>query len=267
MNNIIIIIFVILIIGVIYKNSYSEIYNDIYTSGSDAETDKIYMHGYHRFYDTVLNKYRNMQNIGMMEIGVQGYNSIKMWLSYFKYAHIYGIDIDQKQSEDERVDLYKCDQSNLLDLQNIRSILDPKYPIMFIIDDGSHIPEHQMLSFDYFFSEVLQDGGVYIIEDTEVSYWKAGTLYGYNANYGWKDNKSLIEKFKWIADIINIKYINDNEKNELNSYTTFLSDKTKNAISSITFAQNCIIIYKKQLDDYDPKHMYNDKNYVHKNYT
>jgi hypothetical protein len=28
-----------------------------------------------------------------------------------------------------------------------------------------------------------------------------------------------------------------------------------------------IIIYKKQLDDYDPKHMYNDKNYVHKNYT
>ena len=40
-----------------------------------------------------------------------------------------------------------------------------------IIDDGSHIPWHQIFTLETIFDTFLKDGGVYIIEDIETSYW------------------------------------------------------------------------------------------------
>jgi len=265
MKDTFIIIFVILLVFVIYKvnKRFNEKINNniLYDLGTIANTDKIYTHGYHRFYERVINKYRDDKNIGILEIGVQGQESINLWLSYFNYAHVYGIDIDDKENNNSRVTIFKGDQSKLSDLQDIASKLNPDHPIMLIIDDGSHIPDHQLLTFDFLFDNVLQNGGVYIIEDIELSYWKDGTLYGNSANYGWKHKKSLVEIFKWLIDFINRKYINDVDKNELNSITNVLSDKTKNAISSITFGQNCIIIHKKETYEFDMQNEYNNLNY------
>jgi len=235
--------------------------NIFYNLGTIANTDKIYTHGYHRFYEKVINRFRDIKNIGILEIGVQGQQSINLWLSYFNYAHIYGIDIDEKENNNDRVTLFKGDQSKLSDLQNIASKFNPIYPIVFIIDDGSHIPEHQILTFDFLFNNVLQNGGVYIIEDIELSYWKNGELYGNIAKYGWKNKKSLIEIFKYLIDIINKKYINDVDKNELNIITNAISNETKNAISSITFGQNCIIINKKNNEELNMQNEYNNPNY------
>jgi hypothetical protein len=235
--------------------------NDFHKFGLKANTDKIYTHGYHRFYHKELDKYRNLKNTGIVEIGVQGSESINLWLDYFPNSHIYGLDIDKKEFNNPNVDLFVCDQSKLSDLQLVSSKFNPNYPIVFIIDDGSHIPEHQILTFDFLFNNVLQDGGIYIIEDIELSYWKNGNLYGYQAKYGWKNKNSLIEKFKLLIDYINNKYLSDNNKNELNIETNFISNETKNKISSIIFGQNCIIIYKKTKEEYDPSNEYNKSNY------
>jgi hypothetical protein len=90
-------------------------------------------------------------------------------LEYFPHSYIYGIDINEKK-KGERYEILKADQSST---QQLRSVVEKSihHPIFFIIDDGSHVPEHQISSFDYLFQEVLMPGGTYIIEDIETSYW------------------------------------------------------------------------------------------------
>ena len=128
---------------------------------------------------------------------------MKLFIFYFFLFYL------KKEYNNDRVTLYQGDQSKIDDLKNIVSKLNPNNPLMFIIDDGSHIPEHQILSFDILFNEALQDGGVYIIEDIELSYWKNGSLYGNKAEYGWKNTKSLIEKFIKLSSL-NFEFITFN---------------------------------------------------------
>lgn len=70
------------------------------------------------------------------------------------------------------------DQSNLTLLQQLRSSwasgegLD-RDPFDVIVDDGSHIVHHQMLSFEYLFLNALKPGGLYVIEDLQTSFHPA----------------------------------------------------------------------------------------------
>ena len=41
--------------------------------------------------------------------------------------------------------------------------------VELIVDDGSHVPEHQILSFNFLFKNLLSPGSTYIIEDIETS--------------------------------------------------------------------------------------------------
>lgn len=233
--------------------------NEIEFYGIRYRTDKIYNHGYHRFYNKELLEYKNMKDIGILEIGVYNFSSINMWKSYFRYAFIYGIDIN-KEYKDKRSEVFKGDQSDVNSLEIIKNQLN--YPIFFINDDGSHIPEHQLLSFDYLFSNVLQDGGLYIIEDIEVSYWKKGSIYGYPTNYGFGHNLSIIEKFKLLIDYVNHPFLNETDKKMLDESTSFISSKTKDSILSINFSENCIIIKKRHPNDFKYHNNYSKKHFV-----
>jgi hypothetical protein len=76
------------------------------------------------------------------------------------------------------------------------------------------------------FKNLLEPGGVYIIEDIELSYWNPeSTLYGYKSGYF-----NLVDSFKKYQEMINSEFTGVNN----------LLD-----ISTITFAQNCIIITKR----------------------
>ena len=68
-----------------------------------------------------------------------------------------------------------------------------------IVDDGSHVPWHQLLTFEIMFETWLKPGGLYIIEDVETSYLDGTNprIYGYDIiDAGLGKKGSVVEKFK-----------------------------------------------------------------------
>ena len=146
--------------------------------GRKHGTDKVTHHGYHRFYPRFLEHYRALPpGSAMLEIGVDQEHSLHTWLEYFPNAFVYGVDISLNR-EGDRFQIFKADQSRHADMRRIVE-RELRHPLFFIIDDGSHIPEHQVSCFDYLFRSALLPGGCYIVEDVETSYWTRGGLYGY----------------------------------------------------------------------------------------
>jgi len=220
--------------------------NSMLQYGQLYNTDKVTHHEYHKYYEPVLKPFYNSHG-SIIEIGLGTGVSLPMWKNLFKYAHIYGVDKEYENRGDDRHTIYKADQSKMNDLNNLKKSLTDKN-VFFINDDGSHIPEHQLLTFNTLFP-IVAEGGFYIIEDIETSYWTRGECYGYKTNYGYKHPNSMIEIFKEAADIINREFIVDK---------TRLSNKIQHYdyIESITFARNCIIVKKNYnaTRDYRFKH-------------
>jgi hypothetical protein len=211
--------------------------------GRKHGTDKVYLHNYHEIYPQYIEKHYNSEG-GMVEVGLLGGASLKLWLELFPNMHIYGLDINPPMGIErhERYTLIKTDQSIQSDLDNAFSKIE--HPIWFINDDGSHIPEHQLLTFNTLFPK-LEVGGVYIIEDIETSYWTQHGLYGYTTRYGLGHPKSIIEIFKKSIDGVNHRYLLNPD---------FSVVKHQKQFHSITFAQNCIIIVKGEEKNYPYPH-------------
>lgn len=213
--------------------------------GERAGTDKITHHGYDRFYPLFLDRLRDISG-AILEIGIDKHHSLKMWLEYFPHAFIYGLDIGV-ELEDERVRVFKADQSSNADLVSVLNMVNK--PVHFIIDDGSHIPEHQVLTFNFFFRFLLEPGGVYIVEDIETSYWNKSSLYGYPTEYGYKHKLSFIERVKPLIDYINKEYINEVDTKRNITELSGINSGTADLISMMTFGQNCVIFVKKSEDE------------------
>eukprot|EP01038_Epipyxis_sp_PR26KG_P008301 gene8301-11232_t len=231
---------------------------DFATIGKSHGTDKVTHHGYHRFYPRYLKVFRSLpgNKYGMLEIGIESSNSLLTWLDYFPSFFVYGIDIGVSETG-EKYNIFKCDQSDLSQVQAARN--EMKHDICFIIDDGSHIPEHQLLCFDYLFNELLINGGIYIIEDIETSYWRRNGLYGYKTNYGYGHPNSVMEVMKLLLDDINREFLTEENRVEVNNrLQDKISNTTRSLISSVTFGQNCIIIVKKTLEEMEK---YGDRHY------
>lgn len=131
----------------------------MFKNGIKYKTDKVTHHGYHRFYDYFLIPIKNYK-MNVLEIGVDDLKSLKMWLDFFPNANIYGVDINKKDFTYSRGSIFKADQSKKKDLEKLQKKIGK---CQFIIDDGSHVPEHQLLTFNYLFNECLEFGGIYII--------------------------------------------------------------------------------------------------------
>ena len=81
-------------------------------------------------------------------------------------------------------------------------------PFDIIIDDGSHVPWHQIFTLESIFHTWLKPGGLYIIEDLETSYWDAprARIYGYDIlDAGIGKRGSAVEKLKWMVDVLSRK--------------------------------------------------------------
>lgn len=171
---------------------------------------------YFEVYDRYLQKFHGTRPT-ILEIGVQHGGSLLMWDAYFGGdAEIVGLDIlqDCKKFESNNVRIFIGDQS---DEAFLRQIVREIGVVDIIIDDGSHIPNHQIKSFEILFFDLLKDGGLYICEDCQTSYWprfgggvrRSGTFIEYSKRLcdqinSWvADNSGLkVDKFsKWIKSI------------------------------------------------------------------
>lgn len=136
-------------------------------------TDKWNSHWYTQHYQRHFAPYRR-QPINFLEIGVGGYddpnlggNSLFMWKSYFQKANIFSLDIhDKKALEQNRIKIF---QGSQVDANFLREVVKTAGGFDVIIDDGSHLNEHVIKSFDILFP-LLNDGGWYVVEDMQTAY-------------------------------------------------------------------------------------------------
>ncbi|MCA1439327.1 class I SAM-dependent methyltransferase [Ensifer sp. IC4062] len=127
-------------------------------------------HNYTAIYDRVFSPVRE-QTRGILEIGIGGANykgvagsSLKMWASYFPNAKVAGIDKDPSAYADygDRITAVIGDQTRRSVLEKALSFLPS---IDIIIDDGSHVNNLTIATFEYLWKR-LRPGGIYVIEDT-----------------------------------------------------------------------------------------------------
>lgn len=137
-------------------------------------TSKWNEHWYAQHYNKHFKSLR-LKKLKILEIGIGGHQnfqlggeSLRMWKTYFPNSMIYGIDIVDKEAiEEKRIKTFRGSQDDEFFLRRvIEEIGKPD----IIIDDGSHNNEHVIKSFNILFP-TLNNGGIYVVEDTFTSYW------------------------------------------------------------------------------------------------
>jgi hypothetical protein len=98
----------------------------------------------------------------VLELGVFGGASLKMWRDYFPHAKIIGIDIDPSKKQDlgRRIEIIITSQDNKEELSKIG-------PVDIVIDDASHINKLTISSFQLLKNSV---SFFYVMEDMLNSY-------------------------------------------------------------------------------------------------
>lgn len=147
---------------------------DLIWLGQHFGTDKWGEHWYLQHYQRHFQPFRT-RRINLLEIGVGGYgdpkaggNSLRMWKAYFPRAGVYGIDIYEKRGLGE--DRVKIFQGSQVDETFLRHLVASVGGFDIVIDDGSHVNEHVIRSFQILFP-LLRNPGIYVVEDTQTSYW------------------------------------------------------------------------------------------------
>ena len=198
------------------------------------KSDKNGKHAYTQHYHTHFRKFK-FKRIKLFEIGAGGYhhlneggNSLRMWKRYFPFGQIVSLDIyDKSFVEERRIKIYQGSQT---DEALLNRIVEERGVFDIIIDDGSHINEHIIQSFKILFP-LLKTGGIYVIEDTETSYWPD---YGGDSS-DLSNTATAMNFFKNLTDCLNYQeFLKEN-------YTPSYFDKY---ISSIQFYHNLIFIFK-----------------------
>lgn len=135
-------------------------------------TDKDTTHSYLEVYDAVFKRYQD-KPVKLLEIGNNGGESIKLWDDYFDNVEITGIEINNVP---QLVELNKRDNVNIYletDAYSEKTVNDfqqsgVKFDI--IIDDGSHLPQHQAYALIRWV-DLLTDDGLMVVEDIQdISY-------------------------------------------------------------------------------------------------
>jgi len=124
---------------------------------------------YFDIYERHFERFRGTSPV-MLEIGVAGGGSLQMWKEYFgPGCKIIGLDInpDCKRHADQDIDVFIGSQDDPEIIEQIFA----KYPkISIVLDDGSHIMNHMIRTFEMVYHRIASDG-VYMVEDTHTCYW------------------------------------------------------------------------------------------------
>ncbi|MEZ5346340.1 MAG: glycosyltransferase [Pyrinomonadaceae bacterium] len=185
---------------------------------------------YLEIYDRHFSRFRNKE-INVLEIGVYYGGSLQMWKEYFgPKANIYGIDINPecKNYEEENVRVMIGSQADPEFLLKITETI-PKVDIL--IDDGGHLMNEQIITFEELFDHIQPDG-VYLCEDLHTSYWS-------EFGGGHKNPETFIEYSKDLIDQLNAFHSVEKtlKKNDFTS-----------SVNSIHYYDSVLVIEKNKRD-------------------
>jgi len=183
--------------------------------------------------------------LNILEIGIQNGGSLEIWAKYFSNAiNVVGVDINPRCNElvfdDPRIHFVLGDANDDKTINRITK-LSKRFEI--IIDDGSHISDDIIKTFFRYFS-LLEDDGIFIIEDLHASYWEAfdGGLF---------HRTSSMSFFKKLVDILNFEHWKTplSIKNYLIEFQEYFnnnfSETLFSKIYSIEFLNSMVIIRKR----------------------
>lgn len=194
------------------------------------------MHGYVEHYEKHFASIRDrVQNV--LEIGVKKGESLRLWKEFFPNAHIYGIDIALHCQPEERISLFKADQSSISDLKKFLNKVNVEFDI--IIDDGGHSMGQQQTSLKILYPHVKGDG-FYVIEDLHTS--------------DRKFTQRISGKHIWGADLMNVTTTLEaltNIKSGFSMETEFIDQGTMNTITTTTEYINIIECNKNIQNKYN----------------
>jgi len=169
--------------------------------GMHYRTDKAYLHNYCQFYDQHLSPYRDRE-LKILEIGVYGGASLRMWRDYFHNSMIYGIDINPRSMfQEERIQTFIQDQG---DVQGLKRFVEQHGPFDVVIDDGSHYTDHLEISY-----QVFKDSPIFIWEDICVCNFHIKNYRDYDRGPN-KDGKYPLQVAKELVEQYDNHYLFDN---------------------------------------------------------
>jgi hypothetical protein len=140
---------------------------------------------YHRHLDRFRGK-----PVRLLEIGVYRGGGLDMWSRYLgPDAKLVGLDIDEAavRAVRGRFPVVLGDQA---DPDVLLRINEQYGPFDVVIDDGGHTMRQQIVTAETLFP-LLNDGGVFLVEDTHTSYWSefGGALHGDGSFIEWTKNR------------------------------------------------------------------------------
>ena len=120
-------------------------------------------HGYDIYYEKYFKENRN-KILNILEFGIHNGDSLAALSSYFPHANVFGVDRNPFSTnyKSKKIRLLHCDVSSEKNLENLSNYLNKNYD--YIIDDASHNPIHQKITFFSMFKN-LKSGGFFIIEE------------------------------------------------------------------------------------------------------
>ena len=150
---------------------------------NQSGSDKVWQHGYQRYYEPVLGPLRHFP-VRFLEIGVEDGRSLAAWRQYFtRPAQLVGVGWGNWQTDPVTscscpapaplscalppgqdlaaapCTLYRGDQSDPAFLARLVANTGGNFTV--VVDDGSHLPSHQLLTLETLWPS-LAPGGLYI---------------------------------------------------------------------------------------------------------
>ena len=178
---------------------------------------KHFGHGYDIFYEKLFKENR-IKNLNIMEFGIHHGDSLAALSSYFPNAKIVGVDRNPFTTnyKSKKIRTLHCDVSSEKNLENLSNYLNKDYD--YIIDDASHNPIHQKLTFFSMFKN-LKSGGIFVIEElnffqSEANKDDPNQNFLRNLLIDFSENSETFLKSKYNDKIIN--FLNKVKKVDIN---------------------------------------------------
>lgn len=186
-------------------------------------TDKATVHRYTNYYEKLFKGWRS-KPVKILEIGVAGGESIKMWAEFFynKESRIYGVEIENRPLPefDDRTQIFITDATSpnaVYDITNATGQLD------VVLDDGSHRSDHMKATLAQWWPHV-KPGGYMIFEDLHAQH-----------HYPWTDAGEV----KFTDTLLPwIDRVNENGKDQC-------AVPTDGDIEEICFRKSLLVIKKR----------------------